>query len=159
VTEEAPDLATRAALRDLSETYASAVDRRDESLFLSVFADDATLAVHDPPETTEPSAMRGHEALARVIPRVARFDRTYHLVGNSRYDVAGDSATGEVYCIAHHVPGEAAGGEPSPAEGPTTNYVMYIRYRDEYVRGADVRWRIRDRKVLVDWTERRPLTP
>ena len=100
--------------------------------------------------------MQGHASLAKIIERIARFDRTYHLIGNSRYDLTDDAATGEVYCVAHHVPGDAAAGaEPRP-NGVPTSYVMYIRYRDEYVR-ADGEWRIRDRQVLVDFTEHRPL--
>jgi len=155
VTES--ELVTRAALRGLAERYAAGVDRRDEQLFLSVFVPEATLSVHDPPETAQPRRMQGHESLAKVIERIARFDRTYHLVGNARYDLSGESPTGEVYCVAHHVPGEAAvGAEPRP-DGAPTCYVMYIRYHDRYVRAGDGEWRIRDRQVLVDFTEHRPL--
>ena len=139
----------RFALRDLAERYAAGVDRRDTDLFLSAFHPDGCLLVFNPSESPEPTgARRGVGELADVITRIARHDRTFHLIGNSSYDVAGDEATGEVYCVAHHVdrPEDGSGGDrPS-------DHVMYIRYRDEY-RRDDGTWRIRERRVLVDWTE------
>jgi hypothetical protein len=79
-----------------------------------------------------------------------RYDATFHMLGQSTYDVdvEHDSATGEVYCMAHHMTRTADGG---------TDFVMFIRYNDDYVRSADGAWRIGLRRVLVDWTETRPV--
>lgn len=133
------------ALRAVAERYAAGVDRRDLDLFLSAFATDGTLQVFNPTGTDQPGRlMQGHESLARVIPAISRYDATYHLVGNARYDVHADRATGEVYCLAHHL-----------TRGPDgqTNHVMYIRYDDHYALGE--RWELTSRRVQVDWTEDR----
>jgi hypothetical protein len=140
----------RAALRDLAERYAAGVDRRDTELFLSAFDPErGSLLVFEPSEAPEPrGTRRGTGELAAVIRQISRYDRTFHHVGNSRYDVTGDRASGEVYCIAHHV---TAGTD---ADEGRTDHVMYIRYRDAYERGVHG-WRIVERRVLVDWTDTR----
>jgi SnoaL-like protein len=149
VSEPTPD--DRAALRELAERYAAGVDQRDAELFLSAFHADATLLVFQPSESEEPRGTRnGTEQLSDVITLISRHDRTFHFLGNSRYDVSGDEARGEVYCEAHHV--SAAAG------APRTDHVMYIRYRDEYRRDAGA-WSIAERRVLVDWTETREIQP
>lgn len=140
------------ALRDLAERYAAGVDRRDPGLFLSAFdAERASLLVFEPSESGQPRGVRrGRGELADVVTRVSRHDRTFHLLGNSRYDVRGDEATGEVYCVAHQIDPVGDGGR--------TDHVMYIRYHDHYERG-DAGWQIVERRVLVDWTETRRLDP
>jgi hypothetical protein len=137
------------ALRGLAERYASAVDRRDRELFLSVFHPDARLLIHNPAESEEPtSQLVGHPELAGVTERIGKYDRTYHLLGNSRFEVSGDTARGEVYCVAHHL---------TRASGGDTDDVMYIRYQDDARRGADGVWRIAERRLRVDWTDRQPV--
>jgi SnoaL-like domain len=85
---------------------------------------------------------------------IKRYPKTYHVLGQSTYEIDGDVATGEVYCMAHHL-------TPDPGADPPagTNYVMFIRYDDEYRAGADGEWRIADRRVLIDWTETRVANP
>lgn len=134
------------ALDTLSRRYASAVDRRDRASFLGVFHRDAVLRIFNPSEASVPSAeLIGHDELGAVTTRIARFDRTFHVVGAGRYDVAGDTASGEVYCTAHHLTrGDSA-----------SDYLMLIRYVDEYRRDGSGEWLIATRTLLVDWTETR----
>lgn len=134
----------------LSCAYARAVDRRDSAGFVDVFTPDATLRITvaaDPARVVR--TIDGHDQLAAVPQRLARYDRTFHLLGQASYDhdPDGDRATGEVHCVAHHL-------TVRPPEARNT--VMYIRYADSYQRGRDGRWRIADRLVQVDWTETRP---
>jgi hypothetical protein len=68
-----------------------------------------------------------------------------HMLGQSMYEQDGDRATGEVYCLAHHL---------DPALNGPSNYVMYMRYEDRY-RRVDGQWRIETRRVNIDWTDRR----
>ncbi|ONH24668.1 hypothetical protein BL253_29645 [Pseudofrankia asymbiotica] len=147
----AGDPADRLALRDLVESYAAAADARDEELFVSLFADDAVLQVRyadlDEPATT----VTGAAAMA-VIPRAlrARYPETFHLVGNHRCQVDGNSAVGETYCEAHHLHLDAD-GEPADLR-------MVIRYADAYVRGGDGVWRFARRTVNARWQQVGPVT-
>jgi hypothetical protein len=136
------------ALHSLAASYAAGVDRRQLDLFLSAFHPGATLAVHRPQARSddEPRLMRGHAEIGRVVELIARYPRTFHLLGQGRYEVDRDRASGEVYCVAHHyVPGD---------EG-ARDHVMYIRYEDVYSRDHGGTWKIDRRDVRTDWTETR----
>ena len=134
-------------LHDLSARYAAGADRRDVELFLSAFVPDGRLRRYEPADAPEPvSDRRGLGALSEVPGLLARYARTFHLLGQARYDVDGDRAEGEVYCLAHHL----------TDDDPPVVHVMHIRYLDTY-RCLDGRWGIEDRRVLVDWTERRTI--
>jgi SnoaL-like domain len=74
------------------------------------------------------------------------FSTTFHLMANHLCATDGDAATGEVYCMAHHLIESADG---------TTDLVMYIRYRDAYARTGEG-WRFARRDVMRQWTEERP---
>jgi ketosteroid isomerase-like protein len=140
------------ALRRLVDGYARAVDRGDVEAFLELFEPDAVLQVFYGSDSEGPTTeSRGHSALGEIPTRVkSRYDRTFHFVGNHLCDVSGDDATGEAYCLAHHLTENAHGG---------TDYVMLIRYHDVYRRRPDNPWRITRRNVLVDWTELRTALP
>ena len=89
------------ALRALAERYAAGVDRRDRDLFLSAFHADGVLVLLDRADPTQVTATRrGHAELGDVTELIARYDKTFHFIGNARYEVDGDRATGEVYCVA-----------------------------------------------------------
>ena len=136
------------ALRSLAACYAAGVDRRQLDLFLSAFHRDATLAVHRPQAGPDdkPRLMRGHAEIGRVVELIARYPATFHLLGQGRYEVAGDRASGEVYCVAsHYIPADQGAG----------NHVMYIRYDDEYRRDPSGPWKIERRDVRTQWTETR----
>jgi hypothetical protein len=137
-------LTDQVALRALADTYAAGVDRRDRDLFVSAFHPDATLHVHAPGDPDTVTGTRaGHDELGEITTLIARYDATYHFVGNARYEVDGDHATGEVYGMAHHLTPDRHGG---------TDYVMLMRYLDTYSRRAGT-WRIDERHCLTDWTE------
>jgi len=138
-----------AELFDLSVRYAAGADRRDAELFASAFLPDGRLRRYDGADTAEPTSDRqGYEALLEVPGLLARYAHTFHHLGQARYDEDGDRATGEIYCIASHV---SAG----TADTPAMVHVMHIRYLDVYRRAA-TGWGIEDRRVVVDWAERRP---
>jgi hypothetical protein len=153
VTSESADLSTIAALRGLSERYARAVDRRDGAAFAEVFVAEGRIQVFSPEDSPTPiGETAGNAALAGVPDAVgSRYFKTQHFLGQSTYEVSGAVATGEVYCMAHHL-------SPLP-RGGNADYVMFIRYADRYSRGEDGGWRIAERRVLVDWTETRTANP
>jgi len=145
------DADVRAALRSLAECYASGVDRRDRTTLLGAFHPDATLAVYDPSDAAEPVSRReGHDQIGRIPEYLSVYARTFHLLGQSVYDIGDGLATGEVYCVAHHLIPNRHGG---------TDRVMYIRYEDMYRPDAGGAWKIGTRRVLVDWTETHATDP
>ena len=70
-----------------------------------------------------PAGSAASERLAKVPEAIKRYPKTFHLLGQSTYDIGDGEATGEVYCIAHHLTPDDHGG---------TDYVMFIRYEDTY---------------------------
>jgi hypothetical protein len=72
---------------------------------------------------------------------------TMHFNGQSTVWLDGDRATGESYCLAHHL---SVG-----ADGQRTLMIASIRYLDELVK-QDGRWLFAERRLMVDWTETRP---
>lgn len=138
-------------LRQPAARYAAGVDRRDRALFLSAFHPDATLTIPARDGGPgSPSTLRGHDELAGVVERIARYDRTFHFVGQALLEPINDDVTrGEVYCTAHHW--RAAGDR-------TQDRVMYIRYADEYRRGTDGVWRIAERMLHVDAVDTHDVT-
>jgi hypothetical protein len=131
-------------LRELAARYALGVDRRDRDLFLSAFHPDATLLVEGSDDQRAPRPMHGHAEIGRVIEWIAAYPKTFHMIGQNRYDLEEKAATGEVYCQANHYAATDKGN---------VNRVMYIRYQDQYRTVDDGIWRIGSRQVLVDWTE------
>lgn len=132
-------------LATLSYRYAAALDRRDLQALLGVFHPLAVLRAQPPGRN--PMLMTGHTELAKLIKAVEYWPRTFHLVGQSLFEVTDDRATGEVYCVANHF------STPDPVSG--TNDVMYIRYEDTYRRDVNGRWLIMERVVTTDAVERR----
>jgi hypothetical protein len=137
-------------LRALAVRYAAGVDRRDVDLFLDAFHADGTLTILPQPGSPgSASVLRGHAELARVIDRIQRYDRTFHLLGQTVLDAGADRARGEVYCVAHHW---------RTTDGGVTDTVLYIRYDDEYRPDATGEWRIATRVLHLDGREVRDVT-
>jgi hypothetical protein len=134
------------ALRELVDRYATAVDARDADAFVRLFAAGGALAVYEEEGGEAVVEYRGHDALRSVMDLLRRFTTTFHLMANHVCTVAGDAASGEVYCMAHHLIEDG---------DSTTDLVMYIRYRDAYAR-TDGGWRFARRDVMRQWTEERP---
>lgn len=145
-------LVDRAAIRDLVDAYAHCADRRDPEGQAAVFAEhgEVRLFQEDPAGAVPVQVITGRAALAATFAELVRsYDATTYLNGQSRIDLAGDAATGESYCLAHHLLHE---------DGGRVVLVMAIRYLDRFERTADG-WRIARRDLVFDWTERRPSRP
>ena len=130
-------------LHALALAYAHHADRREPDLVAALFEPDGELRMARRGDDGPPMVSRGHRHIASAVGRLRQFDATFHLVANHSVELAGDEATGEVYCVAHHV---AADG---------SDHVMYIRYLDRY-RLHDGRWLFTERETFVEWTEHRP---
>ena len=136
--EEMRALLDERSINRLALDYAKAVDRLDEPLLRRVFTADAVL--EGPGWRFE-----GIEQIAGILPMMREmFVSSWHATHQQTIDMAGDVATGEVYCAGRHL---QKGGY---AENQVVT--MIIRYQDRYVRTADG-WRIAWRKEIIDWTE------
>jgi ketosteroid isomerase-like protein len=146
-------------LAALAISYAAAVDGRDGDRLAGLFVDDGELVIPKVPVDLRPVLMRkGSEVLRQIPDGLRRFTKTYHEVLNREFIIEGTTATGVVYCIAHHVTaaeGAGARAEGTGAEG--TDAVWYIRYLDDYRRTA-AGWRMVRRELHLEWVEQRPVT-
>jgi hypothetical protein len=145
------EAADRLALRELVDAYARLADRRDAQGQAALFTADARVAVYDgEPGTTEPAqVLNGRDELAAAVGVLRNYEKTTHFNGQTTLTIDGDRATGESYCLAHHLWTE---------EGQRTLMVMSIRYHDTFVRQGG-RWFFAERQLIVDWVDRRPSTP
>lgn len=145
--EQLQELADRLAIRAVVEDYARFADRVDNEALAGLFAPDGALRIFER-GTPEPVRQRlGRAEIAEAIKGLSRYDVTMHTVANHYVEIDGDRATGETYCRATHIR-PVEGGAPDARE----NYVMNIRYLDEYVRLAEG-WRIAKRELQVEFTE------
>ncbi len=139
-------------LRALSDRYARAVDDRDVERLREVFTREGSLAGFDPGAAAARFDIAGHEALAGVVRQLARdYRATVHQLGERRYRIDGDHATGEVHGVGHHL---------RHGDGAPCDKVLHFRYQDRYVRTA-AGWRIERRELHVDRSDELvgPATP
>jgi len=144
--EEAAD---RLAIRELVEAYAHCADRRDAAGQMALFTADTHFVVHmnakDPSTSQE---LHSREALAPVFAALNQYDATTHFVGQSTiFALSADRATGEAYCLAHHV----------TVDGSKRRLMLAsLRYYDTLVK-QDGSWLFAERRLYVDWIEERSL--
>jgi hypothetical protein len=129
-----------AQLRDLAYRYARMMDQMKFEWLPEVFAADGVLS--------GPSyEMSGHDALRQGLQGLDQFSATLHGVLNTYFEIDGDRATGEVYCVANHV---------HEVDGIPFKLDMGIRYEDDYTRGPGG-WVIQRRKFNMVWETDTPM--
>jgi hypothetical protein len=148
LTGEAAD---RQAIRSLVDAWAHYADRRRPADQAALFTEDGTVTVYpgDPSSTEPVQRLQGHAELAEAFKVLDNYDVTTHFNGQSTVTLEGDRATGESYCLAHHIWNE---------DGQRTLLVISIRYLDKFVR-QDGSWRFAERQLITDWTDQRPSSP
>ncbi|MGE3326829.1 MAG: nuclear transport factor 2 family protein, partial [Acidimicrobiia bacterium] len=110
----------------LAAQYALAADRRDSQAFAAVFLNTGVLRIADRGNRQRSTPqVEGHDQLRTVPTVMERNDTTLHNLGTVGHRLDGNTASGEVYCIAHHL--TRHGDE-------TSDHVMFIRYFDTYRR-------------------------
>jgi hypothetical protein len=146
----APQLADQLAIRGVVDAYAYCADRRDATGQMALFTEDTEFLVYMDGRNPSPAQrFRGRAALAPVFDGLNTYVTTMHFNGQSTAVLDGDHASGVTYCLAHHV----------KVEGSARNLmVAAIRYLDSFVK-QDGAWFFSQRKLMVDWTETRPLGP
>ena len=142
--------ADRLAIRELVEAYAHCADRRDAKGQMALFTEDTHYVVYMNAKDPTPSReLHSRAALAPVFDELNRYTTTQHFVGQSTIlTLASDRATGEAYCMAHHLTVEGEGRRLM---------VAALRYFDTF-RKVDDAWLFAERRLYVDWMEERALS-
>jgi hypothetical protein len=150
VTISPGEAADRLAIRELVEAYAHCADRRDAKGQMSLFTANAHFVVYMKAKDPTPSQeLHSREALAPVFAALNQYDATTHFVGQSTIlSLSDDRATGEAYCLAHHVTVDA---------GKRRLMVASLRYLDTFVK-TDGTWLFSERLLYVDWVDERALS-
>jgi len=140
----------RLAIRELVEAYAHCADRRDAKGQMSLFTADTHFVVYMNAKDPTPSQeLHSREALAPVSADLNKYDATTHFVGQTTiFTLTSDRATGEAYCLAHHVTVDG---------GKRGLMVASLRYLDRFVK-MDGAWLFAERQLYVDWVDEHPLS-
>ena len=131
------EAADRLAIRELVEAYAHCADRRDAKGQMSLFTADTHFVVFMNAKDPKPSQeLHSREALAPVFADLNKYAATTHFVGQSTiFSLTSNRATGEAYCLAHHV----------TVEGENRRLmVASLRYLDTFVK-SDGDWLFAER--------------
>jgi ketosteroid isomerase-like protein len=143
------EAADRVAIRELIEAYAHCADRRDAKGQMALFTEDAHFVVFMNAKDPTPSQeLYSRAALAPVFADLNRYYATTHFIGQSSvFTLSGDRATGEAYCLAHHV----------TVEGKKRRLMLAsLRYLDTFAK-IDGAWLFAERLLYVDWVDNREL--
>jgi hypothetical protein len=143
--EEAAD---RLAIRELVDAYAHCADRRDADRQKALFTEDTHFVVYMKGAGTEPTEdLYGRDALTPVFAALNQYEVTMHFNGQSTVTLDGAQATGESYCIAHHV----------FKQGDERKIMLaYLRYLDRFVK-EDGAWLFAERKLYLEFSDTRAL--
>jgi ketosteroid isomerase-like protein len=144
------EAADRLAIRELIEAYAHCADRRDAKGQMALFTADTHFVVFMDAKNPAPSQeLHSRDALAPVFADLNKYAATTHFLGQSTiFTLTPDRATGEAYCLAHHVTVDGAKRQLMVAS---------LRYLDTFVKNQG-EWLFAERKLYVDWLENRQLS-
>jgi hypothetical protein len=117
---------------------------------MALFTVDTHFVVYMNAKDAKPSQeLHSREALAPVFAALNQYDATTHFVGQSTIlALSDDRATGEAYCLAHHVTVDG---------GKRRLMVASLRYLDTFVK-TDGAWLFAERLLYVDWVDERALS-
>ncbi len=133
-------LADRAAISDLVNRYATAIDLRDWALLRTCFGDplEADFTSFGTREVFRGSA---DDWVAAVRSTIEGLDATQHLTANHVHEISGDSAVCTAYIRARHV-FDAADGE---------NQYTIGGYYTWQLKRQDGEWRADKYAITVTW--------
>jgi hypothetical protein len=117
---------------------------------MSLFTPDTRFVVFMNAKDPKPSMeLHSREALAPLFADLNKYNASTHFLGQSTiFTLTEDSATGEAYCLAHHV---------TLAGGKRRLMLASLRYKDTLVK-LDGAWFFSERILYVDWMEERALS-
>ena len=117
---------------------------------MSLFTADTHFVVFMNAKDPKPSQeLHSREELAPVFADLNKYDATTHFLGQSTIvTLTAHRATGEAYCLAHHVTVDG---------GKRRLMIASLRYLDTFVK-SDGDWLFAERLLYVDWLEERALS-
>ena len=135
-------------IQQLINSYGYDADKRLAIEQANLFTENASIEnYHTDRSCNKPDTiLKRRSSLQKGFGVLKNYDITMHFIGQSTIDVKGDSATGEVYCLAHHFWKE---------NGKRMIMVIGIRYYDTYLRENN-KWLFAKRKLIFDWIDKRP---
>ena len=144
------EAADRLAIRELVEAYAHCADRRDAKGQLALFTADTHFVVYMNAKDPTPSQeLHSRDELAPVFADLNKYGATTHFVGQTTiFTLTANRATGEAYCLAHHVTVDG---------GKRRLMLASLRYLDTFAK-TDGAWLFAERRLYVDWIEERALS-
>ena len=144
------EAADRLAIRELVEAYAHCADRRDANGQMALFTPEAHFVVYMNAKDPKPSQeLHSRDALAPVFADLNRYAATMHFLGQTTVlTLTSDRATGETYCMPHHL---AVDGDKRKL------MIAALRYYDTFVKMVGA-WLFAERLLYVDWIEERVLS-
>jgi ketosteroid isomerase-like protein len=128
------------AIQRLMYRYAQCADSKDYAGLADVFCEDAAFDFSG-------RVVRPRSAIQEMMHALDKYTCTLHQVHNTLYEVDGDTASGETYCIASHL---------FEDQGHTVKIDMGITYQDRLQR-TSVGWRIAHRKFNLLWSQTAPI--
>ena len=136
---------------NLINSYSRYADRREAKKQSELFTTNAVVEVYQgEPDKSKPiQILNGRNELEQGFLGLVNYDLTTHFNGQSTLAINNDSATGETYCLAHHLRTE---------QEQRTLIIMSIRYYDTFVK-EDKKWFFSERKLIIDWTDSRISKP
>ena len=143
------ETADRLAIRELVDAYAHCAERRDAAGQMALFTPDTRFVVYMNVKDPTPSQeLHSREGLAPVFAGLNKYEATTHFVGQSTIlTLEPNRATGESYCLAHHIWTEA---------GTRRLMLASLRYYDTFTK-TDGTWLFAERRLYVDWLDNREL--
>jgi hypothetical protein len=103
----------------------------------------------DAKNPTPSQEVHSREALAPVFADLNKYQATMHFLGQSTISsLAKDHATGQAYCLAHHLTVDA---------DQRRLMIATLRYLDTFAK-VDGTWLFAERRLYVDWIEERTLS-
>ena len=145
------EILDRIAIFQLINAYSHFADRREPKKQSELFTSDATIEVYQgEPDKNKPiQILRGQKEFEEGFAGLNQYDTTTHFNGQSTITINNNTATGETYCLAHHV---------QTKQEQRTLLVMSIRYYDTFIKQNDS-WFFSERKLIIDWTDSRLSMP
>lgn len=137
----AEELLDRQEIYDVLVRYCRGIDRRDEALVRSCYQHDA----YDDHGIFQGSAA---DFVTYAVDNLKTMVATMHCIHNVTFEIAGDKAATEAYCVAYH---------RMPSRDGESDHFVGIRYVDQLDRTPGGPWLIRHRTVVYEWTRIEPV--